>query len=102
MIIRNKVKEENSNISESYNDRLKKLQLITDKFEDVALNYGPVSSEELKARIDKIIKGFDKEMKLILEKKFEQFWSKHASSSISELDSLKETEIPKFLKNYKK
>ena len=38
MIIRNKVKEENLNISESYNDRLKKLQSITDKFEDIALN----------------------------------------------------------------
>ena len=102
MIIRNKVKEENLNISESYNDRLKKLQSIIDKFEDVSLNYGPVSSEELKARIDKIIKGFDKEIKLILEKKFEQFWSKNASSRTSKLGSLKETEIPKFLKNYKK
>ena len=102
MIIRIKVKEENLNISESYNDRLKKLQSIIDKFEDVSLNYGPVSSEELKARIDKIIKGFDKEIKLILEKKFEQFWSKNASTRTSELGSLKETEIPKFLKNYKK
>ena len=102
MIIRNKVKEENLNISENYNDRLKKLQSITDKFEDIALNYGPVSSEELKVRIDKIIKGFDKEIKLILEKKFEQFWSKDASTRTSKLGTLKETEIPKFLKNYKK
>ena len=102
MIIRNKIKEENLNISESYSDRLKKLQLIIDKFEDVASSYGPVSSEELKSRIDKIIKGFDKEIKLILEKKFEQFWSKDASSSTIGLNSLSESEIPKFLKNYKK
>ena len=102
MIIRNKTKKEDLNISESYNERLKKLQLVVDKFEDIALRYGPISSEELKTRIDKIIRGFDKEFRSILGKKFKEFWSENASAKTSELGSLKDSEIPKFLRNYKK
>ena len=102
MIIRNKAKQENLDVSESYTERLKKLQLITDKFEDISLKYGPASSEELKARIDKVIRTFDREFKRILDKKFEQFWSYDSSMKESDLGNLKDTEVPKFLRNYKK
>ena len=95
---------ENKLTSEQEN-RLKKLKLIIDKFEDVALKYGPASSEQLKNRINKIVKSFDSEFKLLLEKRFDFFWNdkntneKEESSAESILSDL---DVPKFLKNYKK
>ena len=85
-------------------DRNNKLQTIIDNFEEIALKYGPVSSEELKNRINKIIRNFDSEFKNILNSKFEAFWNMNDSKTLS-LDSNKdnsESKIPRFLKNYKK
>ena len=102
MIIRNKTKTDDSKISDSYQERLKSLELIIDQFEEVALKYGPASSEELKTRIDKITRRFDREFKAILDKKFDQFWTRDASLKKSDLADLKDAEVPKFLRNYKK
>tara|TARA_B100000131_G_scaffold277866_1_gene281989 strand:- start:302 stop:610 length:309 start_codon:yes stop_codon:yes gene_type:complete len=102
MIIKNKSKIDSSNVSESYDERVKKLQLIIDQFEDVALRYGPESSKELKNRIDKIIKRFDREFRAILDNRSEQFWNNKASNKKSDLGELKDAKVPKFLKNYKK
>ena len=102
MIIRNKTKTDDSKISDSYQERLKSLELIIDQFEEVALKYGPASSEELKTRIDKIMRRFDREFKGILDKKFDQFWTRDASLKKSDLGDLKDAEVPKFLRNYKK
>jgi len=102
MIIRNKSKIDNSNVSESYNERVKKLQLIISQFEDIALKYGPESSKELKTRINKIIRRFDREFKTILDNNFEEFWNNKASNEKSDLGDLKDAKVPKFLKNYKK
>ncbi len=46
-------------LSPEQKDRLNKLKVIIDKFEETSLIYGPASSEELKIRINKIVKTFD-------------------------------------------
>ena len=84
-------------------ERTNKLQVVIDNFEEVALKYGPVSSDELKTRINKIIKNFDSELKKILELKFETFWNSQKIDILLESkDEISDSNIPKFLKNYKK
>ena len=86
-------------------ERINKLQTVINTFEDIALKYGPASSEELKNRINKIIRNFDSEFKKILEVKFEIFWSNQKldnSSLNNENKKISNTDIPKFLRNYKK
>ena len=84
-------------------ERTNKLQVVIDNFEEVALKYGPVSSDELKTRINKIIKNFDSELKKILELKFETFWNSQKIDTLLESkDEISDSNIPKFLKNYKK
>ena len=85
-------------------ERMAKLQVIIDHFEEIALKYGPVSSEELKIRINKIIRNFDSELKKVLELKFEMFWnSQKSENSYSANDyEISNSDIPRFLKNYKK
>jgi hypothetical protein len=76
---------------------------VIDNFEEVSLKYGPVSSDELKTRINKIIKNFDSELKKILELKFETFWNSQKIDTLLESkDEISDSNIPKFLKNYKK
>ena len=99
-------KQESINISTSYDERANKLQILIDVFEEVALNNGPVSANELKTRIDKIIKDFDKELNALLDKKIEEFWNNNKMNNHSSLDDdkskISNKEIPKFLRNYKK
>ena len=95
-------KNQNLELSAEAKDRKNKLQAVIDHFEEVALKYGPVSSEELKNRINKIIRNFDGEFKKILEIKFEKFWNAKSSSTLSLNDDNSNSKIPKFLKNYKK
>ena len=84
-------------------ERTNKLQVVIDNFEEVTLKYGPVSSDELKTRINKIIKNFDSELKKILELKFETFWNSQKIDTLLESkDKISDSNIPKFLKNYKK
>ena len=84
-------------------ERTNKLQVVIDNFEEVSLKYGPVSSDELKTRINKIIKNFDSELKKILELKFETFWNSQKIDTLLESkDEISDSDIPKFLKNYKK
>jgi|TARA_B110001454_G_scaffold162572_1_gene152110 hypothetical protein len=84
-------------------ERTNKLQVVIDNFEEVSLKYGPVSSDELKTRINKIIKNFDSELKKILELKFETFWNSQKIDTLLESkDEISDSNIPKFLKNYKK
>ena len=85
-------------------DRLSKLKTLTDKFEETSLTYGPASSNELKNRINKVIRSFDDEFKSILNQKFESFWNRSiATSKKDEKDNmLSEVDIPKFLRNYKR
>ena len=84
-------------------ERTNKLQVVIDNFEEVALKYGPVSSDELKTRINKIIRNFDSEFKKILELKFEIFWNSQKIDTLLESkDEISDSNIPKFLKNYKK
>ena len=84
-------------------ERTNKLQVVIDNFEEVSLKYGPVSSDELKTRINKIIKNFDSEFKKILELKFETFWNSQKINTLLESkDEISDSNIPKFLKNYKK
>ena len=85
-------------------ERIAKLQVVIDHFEEIALRYGPVSSEELKIRINKIIRNFDSELKKILELKFEMFWNsqKLENSSSANDYEMSNSDIPRFLKNYKK
>ena len=84
-------------------ERTNKLQVVIDNFEEVSLKYGPVSSDELKTRINKIIKNFDSELKKILELKFETFWNSQKIDTLLESkDEVSDSNIPKFLKNYKK
>ena len=59
MIKKEKIKE----ISPEQKDRMNKLKLLIDKFEETSLIYGPASAEELKNRINKIIRSFDDEFK---------------------------------------
>ena len=86
-------------------ERLKKLQVIIESFEDTSLKYGPISSEELKNRINKVIRDFDKELTKKLEIRFEMFWNNNADTnriSFSKEEKKSNTDIPRFLKNYKK
>ena len=84
-------------------ERTNKLQVVIDNFEEVSLKYEPVSYDELKTRINKIIKNFDSELKKILELKFETFWNSQKIDTLLESnDEISDSSIPKFLKNYKK
>ena len=99
MIKKDKIEE----LSVNQKERLSKLKLLLEKFENTSLTYGPASAEELKNRINKIIKSFNDEFEMLLNQKFESFWnvrkvtaSKDKNNNISDLD------IPRFLRNYKK
>ena len=100
MIEKNTDKE----LSVEQKDRLSKLKTLADKFEETSLTYGPVSSNELKNRINKVIRNFDDEFKSILNQKFESFWKEsRTSAKKDEKDNiLSEVDIPKFLRNYKR
>jgi len=97
------LKKDNNNeeLSSEAKERVIKLQRIIDNFEDVSLKFGPASAEELKDRINKIVRNFDREFKKILDTKFELFWENQNSNHSSNSKMLN-TDIPKFLKNYKK
>ena len=83
-------------------DRRLRLQIIIDKFEEISLLYGPASAEELKNRINKIIRNFDTEFKRSLENKFNMFWNqKNINGQFIKGDAA-EMDVPKFLRNYKK
>ena len=85
-------------------DRLSKLENLADKFEETSLTYGPASSNELKNRINKVIRSFDDEFKSILNHKFESFWneSKNLVKKNKKDNIISEVDIPKFLRNYKR
>ena len=91
-------------LSVEQKDRLSKLKFLVDNFEETSLMYGPASSNELKNRINKVIRNFDDEFKSILNHKFELFWNEsRTSAKIDEKDNiLSEVDIPKFLRNYKR
>tara|TARA_Y100000996_G_scaffold414723_1_gene406516 strand:- start:14231 stop:14536 length:306 start_codon:yes stop_codon:yes gene_type:complete len=95
-------KNKNLELTAEAKDRKNRLQTVIDHFEEVALKYGPISSEELKNRINKIIRNFDGEFKKILEIKFEEFWNTNSSKTLSLNKDDSNSKIPKFLKNYKK
>ena len=98
--------KDTNNSDPQASERLKKLQVIIEIFEDISLKYGPISSEELKNRINKVIRDFDKELKNNLEIKFEKFWNNMVddtnTSNFSREEKNSEVDIPRFLKNYKK
>ena len=100
MIKKEKIKE----ISPEQKDRMNKLKLLIDKFEETSLIYGPASAEELKNRINKIIRSFDDEFKSLLNQKFESFWDACKASSKKEKNDniISDLDIPRFLRNYKK
>ncbi len=100
MIEKNTDKE----LSVEQKDRLSKLKTLADKFEETSTTYGPVSTNELKNRINKVIRNFDEEFKSILNQKFESFWEEsRTSANKDEKDNiLSEVDIPKFLRNYKR
>ena len=100
MIEKNKIEE----LSPNQKDRLSKLKLLLGKFEETSLTYGPASAEELKNRINKIIRSFDDEFKTILNQKFESFWSarKTATNKDKNNNIISDLDIPRFLRNYKK
>ena len=91
-------------LSPEQKDRLNKLKVIIDKFEETTLIYGPASSEEMKNRINKIVKTFDDEFKLLLNSKFDLFWSQNKTpNKANKKDNIiSDLDIPKFLKNYRK
>ena len=97
-------KESELELTSEAKERVNKLQAIIDSFEEVSLKYGPASSEELKTRINKIIRNFDSELKKILELKFEVFWNSRESDVLSSSNNgtTSNSDIPRFLKNYKK
>ncbi len=100
MIKKEKIKE----ISPEQKDRMNKLKLLIDKFEETSLIYGPASAEELKNRINKIIRSFDDEFKSLLNQKFESFWDACKASAKKEKNDniISDLDIPRFLRNYKK
>ena len=49
----------NDELTLEMSERIKKLQVIINSFEDMAIEYGPASSEELKNRINKVIRNFE-------------------------------------------
>ena len=91
-------------LSVEQKDRLAKLKTLVDKFEETSLIYGPASSNELKNRINKVIRSFDDEFKSILNHKFESFWneSKNLVKKDKKDNIISEVDIPKFLRNYKR
>ena len=97
-------KSKDKELSVEQKDRFSKLTTLIDKFEETSLSYGPASSNELKNRINKVIRNFDDEFKSILNHKFESFWNRSiATSKKDEKDNiLSEVDIPKFLRNYKR
>ena len=96
-------KNESTILSPEQRERTQKLQVIIDKFEGMAQEYGPVSSVELKNRINKVIRNFDKEFTMLIENSFSEFWNSKSSQLLpDEKNSDIETEIPKFLRNFKK
>ena len=97
-------KNNNLELTSEAKERIAKLQVVIDHFEEIALKYGPVSSEELKIRINKIIRNFDSELKKILGLKFEMFWNSQKSENSSSANDYEtsNSDIPRFLKNYKK
>ena len=97
-------KSKDKELSVEQKDRLSKLKTLTDKFEETSLTYGPASSNELKNRINKVIRSFDDEFKSILNQKFESFWNEsRTSANKDEKDNiLSEVDIPRFLRNYKR
>lgn len=97
-------KSEDKELSVEQKDRFSKLNSLIDKFEETNLTYGPVSLNELKNRINKVIRSFDDEFKSILNHKFESFWSqsKYSGKKDKKDNFISELDIPKFLRNYKK
>ena len=91
-------------LSSEQRDRLNKLKVIIDKFEETSLIYGPASSEELKNRINKIVGNFDGEFKLLLSTKFDLFWTENKTANKADKNNstISDLDIPKFLKNYRK
>ena len=96
-----KVIKDNSNSNPEVEIRLKQLKVLIDLFEETHANYGPVSIEELSARINKVIRDFNRELKKNLESKFENYWVNNKKSILKDQGGIKEN-IPRFLKNYKK
>ena len=91
-------------LSPEQRDRLNKLKVIIDKFEETSLIYGPVSAEELKNRINKIVGNFDNEFKSLLDAKFDLFWNTNSvvTKTNKKNNIISDLDIPKFLRNYKK
>ena len=91
-------------LSPEQRDRLNKLKVIIDKFEETSLIYGPASAEELKNRINKIVRNFDNEFKSLLDSKFDLFWNTNKATikSNKKDNIISDLDIPKFLRNYKK
>ena len=98
MIKKDKIEE----LSANQKDRLSKLKLLLGKFEDTSLTYGPASAEELKNRINKIIRSFDDEFKTLLIQKFESFWNAKKVRVSKDKNIISDLDIPRFLRNYKK
>ena len=97
-------KDENLELTPEQKDRLNKLKVILEKFEETALVYGPASAGELKNRINKIIRSFDDEFKSLLNSNFNYFWSSN-SNVVNKKENdciVPDLDIPKFLRNYKK
>ena len=91
-------------LSPEQKDRINKLKVIIDKFEETSLIYGPASAEELKNRINKIVRNFDNEFKSLLDAKFDLFWdtNKVITKTNNKDNIISDLDIPKFLRNYKK
>ena len=91
-------------LSPDESDRINKLKVIIDKFEETSLIYGPASAEELKNRINKIFRNFDNELKSLLNAKFDLFWdtNKATPKTDNKDNIILDSDIPKFLRNYKK
>ena len=97
-------KNTNIELSAEQRARLDKLKVIIDKFEETSLIYGPASAEELRTRINKIVRNFDNEFKSLLDSKFDLFWdtNKTTIKSNKKDNIISDLDIPKFLRNYKK
>ena len=96
------IKENNDKeLSVEQKDRFSKLTTQIDQFEETSLTYGPASSNELKNRINKVIRSFDDELKSILNHKFESFWNEIRNSVKKDKKDniISEVDIPKFLRN---
>ena len=99
------IKENNDKeLSVEQKDRFSKLTTLIDQFEETSLTYGPASSNELKNRINKVIRSFDDEFNSILNHKFESFWNEIRNSvkKDEKHNIISEVDIPKFLRNYKR